>query len=70
MLYTEKMLQKEIDRRLHEESERFHNARQFENIEQELCKLQIAVDEANARLDALTEKEKDENAYVIKRGDD
>lgn len=70
MLYTEKMLQKEIDRRLYEESERFHNARRFDNIEQELYKLQTAVDKAHARLDALTEKEKDENRYIADDGEE
>lgn len=58
LFYTEKEMQNEIDRRLYEESERFHNSRKFEQIEHELYKLRIAVEKANARIDAIEEKQR------------
>lgn len=58
LFYTEKEMQKEIERRLYEEADRFHNSRKFEQIEHELYELRIAVEKAHARIDAIEEKQK------------
>lgn len=69
MLYTEKMLQKEIDRRLYDESERYHNSRRFDQIEHEMYELRVAVEKAHARIDAIIENKQDAERFVHTRGD-
>lgn len=56
LFYTKKEMQSEIDRRLYEESERFHNSRKFDQIEHELYELRVAVEKAHARIDAMQAK--------------
>lgn len=61
LFYTEKEMQKEIDRRLYEESERFHNSRRFDQIEHDFYELRVAVEKAHARIESIEEKIKKED---------
>ena len=53
LFYTEKEMQKEIERRLYEEAERFNNTRRFDQIEHEVCELRCTVDKLHDRFDKI-----------------
>lgn len=55
LFYTKKEMQEQVQQRLYEESERFNNARKFEQIEHELYELRVAVEKAHARIDEAEE---------------
>ena len=53
LFYTEKEMQKEIDRRLYEESERFQNSRRICQIEHEAYELRSTVEKLRDRIDKI-----------------
>lgn len=53
LFYTKKEMQEQVQQRLYEESEKFNNARKFEQIEHELYELRISIEKAHEMISEI-----------------